>query len=169
MISSVRKLREVREWLSRASGFFAFWIVLAGLDPVDLMMGAATALVATWASLRLMPPGPARFRPLTLLCAAARFLQQSAVAGFDIGRRALDPRLPLRPGIVLYQSDLPRGPMESAFCTVVGLLPGTLPSGIDRSGVLVIHCLDVSEPIVEQLATERARLLEVLGGISGDD
>jgi multicomponent Na+:H+ antiporter subunit E len=54
--------------------------------------------------------------------------------------------------------------MQNTFCTITGLLPGTLPSGSDANGDLVIHCLDVSQPVLEQLAAEEAVLRQVLGG-----
>jgi multicomponent Na+:H+ antiporter subunit E len=41
--------------ISRAAGFFAFWLVLTGADAGDLAAGLAAAVAATLASLRLMP------------------------------------------------------------------------------------------------------------------
>jgi multicomponent Na+:H+ antiporter subunit E len=96
-----------------------------------------------------------------------RFLPQSIRAGIDVAWRALDPRLPLRPGIVLYRSSLPPGPTRSAFCTVMSLLPGTLPCGPQDDGSLVIHCLDVTQPVAEQLAAEEVLLVEAVGGLRG--
>jgi len=43
---------------------------------------------------------------------AALFLRQSIVAGIDVAQRALDPRLPLRPGFVVYQGAPPAGHKE---------------------------------------------------------
>jgi multicomponent Na+:H+ antiporter subunit E len=48
-------------------------------------------------------------------------------------------------------------------------LPGTLPSGTDERGRLMIHCLDKDQPIADQLATEEALLMEALGYGSGND
>lgn len=89
---------------------------------------------------------------------------QSVAAGIDVAWRALDPRVPLRPGFIVYRSRLPSGPVRSAFCTMMSLLPGTLPSGSDDSGGLVIHCLDIEQPVVEQLAAEEALFVRALGG-----
>jgi multicomponent Na+:H+ antiporter subunit E len=58
--------------------------------------------------------------------------------------------------------------MRNVFCTITGLLPGTLPSGSDQDGNLVVHCLDVSQPVIEQLAAEEAMLRQVLGGTSNE-
>jgi multicomponent Na+:H+ antiporter subunit E len=148
----------------RVMFFFIFWLTLYGVKSTGLLVGVATAIVATWASRRLLPPGRGIFHPIALVRLVLRFPLQSIIAGFDVAWRALDPRLPLQPGFVVYQPRLPSGPMRNAFCTITGLLPGTLPSGSDQDGNLVVHCLDVSQPVIEQLATEEAVLQQVLGG-----
>jgi multicomponent Na+:H+ antiporter subunit E len=152
---------------ARAAFFFAFWLILYGVNSADLLIGIIAAIIATWASRRLLP-GRSSLRPIPLVRLALRFLRQSIVAGIDVAWRAIDPRMPLRPGFVVYQSHFPFGPMQNAFCTITGLLPGTLPSGSDENGDLVIHCLDVSQPVVEQLAAEETALQQVLGGAPDD-
>ena len=159
-----------RNWLGgsafRAAGFLAFWVALSGYAPADLLVGALAAAAATCASLRLLPPGQRSFRPVALAAFLLRFGTQSAGAGLDVARRALDPRLPLYPGFVIYPPGLPPGPMRDAFSTVTSLLPGTLPCGSDESGRLLIHCLDVNQPMLEQLAAEEAMFVRALGGPS---
>jgi multicomponent Na+:H+ antiporter subunit E len=80
----------------------------------------------------------------------------------DVARRALDPRLPLRPGFVAYPVRFAPGPTRNAFTTLTSLLPGTVPTG-DDGGQLVYHCLDVDQPVVSQLAAEEAALSRALG------
>ena len=60
--------------------------------------------------------------------------------------------------------DFAQGTAQSAFCTMTSLLPGTLPCGTDASGAVVIHCLDVTQPAVAQLAAEEASFVRALGG-----
>ena len=150
-----------RGWLPRSVALFALWVVLSGLDPVALLVGAVTALGATWVSLRLLPAGRGRLRPAALARQIAHLLQQSVIAGCDVAWRALDPRLPIRPGFVRYRPELPAGPGFDAFCTVVGLVPGTLPSGLEQDAI-VVHCLDASEAVVAQLAAEKSRLMALI-------
>ena len=150
---------------ARVIFFLIFWLILYGVKSADLLVGVAAAILATWASCRLLPPGRGRIRPTALVRLVLRFPLQSIVAGVDVAWRALDPRLPLQPGFVAYQSRLPVGPERNAFCAITGLLPGTLPSGSNENGDLIIHCLDVRQPVVEQLAAEEARLRQVLGGL----
>ncbi|WP_334387513.1 Na+/H+ antiporter subunit E [Bradyrhizobium sp. AZCC 2262] len=150
--------------ISRAAGFFAFWLVLTGADAGDLAAGLVAAVTATWASLRLMPAEQWHVNPITLARFVLHFLRQSIAAGTDVALLALHPRLSLRPGFVVYQARLRPGTQRNAFCAVMSLLPGTLPCGPVESNGLTIHCLDVTQPVAEQLAAEEALYVQTLGG-----
>jgi len=154
----------LRGSLPRFVGFFGFWLVLSGVKPVDLLVGALAAMAATWVSLRALPQGQWSFRPGAFVRFVARFLRQSIGAGIDVAWRALDPRLPLRPGFVVYRSQLPVGAARNAFCTVTSLLPGTLPCGSDQGDGLLIHCLDTDQPVCAQLAVEETLFVQIAGG-----
>ena len=149
--------------LARAAGFLGFWLILSEFSAADLLVGALAALMAASVSLHLLPPGPWTLRPVVLAGLAVRFLRQSIWAGMDVAWRALDPRLPLRPGFVSYRPQLPPGPARNAFLTMMSLLPGTLPCGPDGEGGLAVHCLDVSQPVVEQLAVEETAFSRAVG------
>ncbi len=148
--------------IARAALLALLWLALFGPDPVALAVGVATAAAAAWVSLRLLPPGAARLSPLGLAALAASFLGQSVVAGVDVARRALDPRLPLRPGFVRHRLGLAPGPFRSAFLALSSLLPGTLPAQADPDGTVLVHCLDTRQPVTEQLAQAEARFAGVL-------
>jgi multicomponent Na+:H+ antiporter subunit E len=49
------------------------------------------------------------------------------------------------------------------FTTLMSLLPGTVPAGSDEKGGLLIHCLDVEQPVVAQLAVEEALFVRAVG------
>ena len=146
--------------LLRATAFLVLWLVLAGADPVDLVAGAAAIVAATWTSLRLLPPGSARVSPVALAHLALRLACVSVIAGADVDRRALDPRLPLRPGFVRYPVRFRPGPARNAFTTLTSLLPGA--AGEER-GQILYHCLDIDQPVVSQLTAEEAALTRALG------
>ena len=150
--------------ISRAAGFFGFWLALTGADTADLAAGSIAAVAATWASLRLMPAQQWSLHPIKFAGLVLHFLRQSFAAGTDVALRALDPRLPLQPGFVVYQARLPPGTTRDAFCAIMSLLPGTLPCGPAEGNGLTIHCLDVTQPVVEQLAAEEALCVQTLGG-----
>jgi len=148
--------------VSRAVWFVALWLVIAGADPADLPVGAVAAALATWTSLLLLPAGGARPSPAAMARLVLRFLFESVIAGADVARRALDPRLPLRTGFVAYPVRFPPGTTRNVFTTLTSLLPGTVPIGED-GGELMYHCLDVDQPVVSQLAAEEAALSRALG------
>jgi multicomponent Na+:H+ antiporter subunit E len=89
------------------------------------------------------------------------FLGQSVRAGVDVARRAFDPRLPLNPGFVNCPLDFPPGLARNTFATITSLLPGTVPCGDQQEG-LMYHCLDVGQPVVEELWAEERLLAKAL-------
>ncbi len=152
-----------RAALLRGAILLVYWAVLMGPGPGDVAVGMMTAALATWVSLRLLPPQLARLRLVALPALALRFLWQSVVAGVDVARRAFDPRLPLRPGFATYPVGFPPGPARNAFADLTSLLPGTVPAG-EQDGALLYHCLDVDQPVAAQLAAEEAVLRRALNG-----
>jgi multicomponent Na+:H+ antiporter subunit E len=132
------------------------------------VVGAITAAAATWTSLRLLPLGAGRLRPLPLARLLLHFFGQSALAGADVARRALDPRLPLRPGFKLCPTRIARGEARNAFCALASLLPGTLPAGVDKSGALLVHCLDAGQDVPTQMAEDEALFVAAFGGTTGN-
>jgi multicomponent Na+:H+ antiporter subunit E len=152
-----------RAGLIRAAAFLAFWQMLWGANLDALLPGVAAALAATWTSLRLLPPGARKPRPAAWLRLLLRFPRQAVVAGVDVAWRVFDPKLPLRPGFVACPLRLPRGPACDTFSTLTSLLPGSVPTGTDENGALLIHCLDVGQPVAAQLAREEALLMRALG------
>src|SRR5262245_9492256 len=153
----------------RAAWFLGLWLVLAGADPADLPAAALAGVAGPSAGVRRLPAGGraraargvARRAPFPVARLAVRFLYQSVVAGLDVARRALDPRLPLRPGFVTYPTGFAPGAARNVFTTLTSLLPGTVPAG-DEGGNLLYHCLDIDQPVVSQLAAEEAALSRVL-------
>lgn len=142
-------------------GYLTLWAALIGLDPLDLVVGGLAAAVATWASLRLLPPGVHPVRPAALPGLVLRFLGQSVSAGIDVARRVFSPSMPLQPGFLQYRTNYRRGPARNAFASITSLLPGTLAVGDDEEGLLY-HCLDLDQPVAAELASEEADVSRAL-------
>jgi multicomponent Na+:H+ antiporter subunit E len=146
----------------RGAAFFALWLVLLpSVALPDLAVGVLATACATIASLALLPPAAARVRFVALLVLVPRFVWQSLVAGFDVARRALAPGMPLATGFVDYRTRFPRGHARNNFATITSLMPGTLPCG-DGTDAIEFHCLDVRQPVADQLAEEERRLARAL-------
>jgi len=155
--------------VGRGATYLVVWMVIAGGDADDILPGLGAAALATWVSLRLMPPDPlgGSVRWLEVLRLFARFVRVSVLAGLDVARRALAPRMQLAPGYVHYQPQLPPSDARSLFQAMTSQMPGTIPSGTEPSGAIAYHCLDASQPVAAQLAEEESRLLDALGGALG--
>ncbi|WP_395666110.1 Na+/H+ antiporter subunit E [Methylocella sp.] len=149
--------------LRRAAAFFIFWIFIAGAAPLGLAIGAAASVAAAALSLRLAPSGGARPRPALLMRLGVRFAVQSILAGFDVARRAFAPRLALKPGFVVFRPQIESAGARSAFYALSSLLPGSLPVCEEADGALIVHCLDVGQPVAAQLAAEEAAFARAFG------
>jgi multicomponent Na+:H+ antiporter subunit E len=145
----------------RVAGFLAFWLVLAGPAPHDLPAGMLASGLAAWTSLRLSPPSNEHVSLLRLARFIVHFLHQAIRAGIDVAFRALSPQLRIQPGFVLSASRLPPGGKRDAFCAETSLSPGTLPAGLADDGRLLIHCLDVSQPVSDRLAAEEVLFMRL--------
>jgi len=143
--------------------FFVFWLMISGHDPADLVVGLVTAAAAAWLSLRLLPRTRTRLRLWSVIGFGIHFLRQSVVSGLQVARLAFQPTMSLRPGFVRYQSRLQTAGERNAFCALASLLPGTLPTGTDETGALLIHCLDVERPVAAEFAAEESRFMRMLG------
>ena len=149
--------------LARGTTLLGLWVALIGLAPIDAVVGIAVSGAATWISLALLPPQAGAVRLLALAPLILRFARQSLVAGFDVARRALDPRLPLRPGFTRCAVGFTPGPPRSAFVALTCLLPGTVAVE-DDGDALLYHCLDLAQPVAAQLAAEEAVMRQAFRG-----
>jgi multicomponent Na+:H+ antiporter subunit E len=148
----------------RAAFFLAFWLMISGWAPADLPVGIAAVVGATWVSLRFLPPIGPRYRLAAIAALAVSFFRQSLVSGVDVAWRALAPNLRLQPGLVACPLRLPAGGKRSAFCALSSLMPGTLPTGTDEQGALLVHCLDMSQPVAANLKAEEQLFIRAFGG-----
>lgn len=146
----------------RAASLFGLWLLLTGAQPPDLVIGLFAAAAGTWVSLRLIPPGELRVRPLALAALLLYLLREAVRAGFDVAWRALDPRLPVQPGFVSHRLALPPGLSRDAFGILTSLMPGTVAAGREGQDELIVHCLDIRQPVAKQLAADEARLARAL-------
>jgi multicomponent Na+:H+ antiporter subunit E len=150
--------------LRRFAVYLALWLTLIGFSGTDLAVGVVTAAFAAWVSVNLLPVSDRQVLPAAVARLAVRLPWQSLVAGVDVARRALDPRLPLQPGFITYPTGLAGGPRRDAFRALLSLQPGTMPVSVAESGDLLIHCLDTSQPVAAQLAAEEMLFSQLTRG-----
>ena len=146
----------------RGTAFFLLWMLLIqSLKRADLIMGVFACIGATWVSLRLLPPTSGCLHFGKLLALLPHFVWESVLAGVDVARRALSPRMSLSPGLVTCPLSFPPGFARNTFATITSLLPGSVAAG-EVEGVIVYHCLDTTSPVVEQIWKEERLLARAL-------
>lgn len=145
-------------WLrltTRGVGFSLLWVVLEGGHAASWIVGAPVVALASLLSLRLWPDpaislrGLARFMPW--------FLRQSMAGAVDVAKRALQPAMPLHPGIVTVRLRLPPGAARVALANVISMLPGTLSADLEADR-LTIHALDTGQDLQSMLVDLEPRI-----------
>lgn len=146
--------------LVRGLCLLALWAALMGPALKDLPVGIAASAAGFWASTMLWPVGgsPSLGGLIRFLL---RFLPQSGVAGVEVARRAFARDPDLRPGFATCRSIVPGGLLRDSACAVMSLQPGKLPVAVAADGTLLIHCLDLREPIAEQVAADEVAFCRI--------
>ena len=142
--------------LARGAVFFGLWLVLTGAEPLGLPFGLIAAFCATYASLRLLPPGPGAIAASALPRLALILLRQSFGAGWDVALRAFASPPRLAPGVIEVPLAIPPGPSRDAFRALASLAPGSLPLEDLPDGRLRLHALDLAMPLEKDLAETKA-------------
>ncbi len=155
--------RPVRVAAVRAALFLGFWLMISGRNVNDLPVGLAAVAAATWISLRLLPAGG--------IVVAARVAHSARSAlRTSVGRFGNGGCVARAQSEVTTASRLRRlffapavGRSAERVCALSSLLPGTLPTGTDEYGALLVHCLDTGQPVIANLAEEETLFIRALG------
>lgn len=138
------------------------WWVLTQGDPASWAIGIPTVLVATIISLWLSASSSWEWRLHSLPRFVSFFAYCSLRGGIDVAGRAFSPTLPLAPAMLDYSLRLHQGTARVFFANVVSLLPGTLSADI-RGDTLLVHVLDGTLPVTEQLQTLEVAVARLFG------
>ncbi|WP_404364748.1 Na+/H+ antiporter subunit E [Marinobacter sp.] len=122
--------------------YFIWWILTAA-DSGGTWFGLAVSLLVAVVSMRLFPPSPYRLRLSGILAFGGYFMAQSVLAGLDVARRLINPRLPMHPGMVTVTTALPEQGPRWLLANTLSLMPGTLTVTI-HDNQLGLHCLDTT-------------------------
>ncbi len=148
--------------ICRFAGFLGIWVVLNGADPLGLIVGGVASAGVTWLSLQLSPKFPRHIQLGPLLVQAVHFFWNSVVAGVDVALRAFYPKVRVNPGYVVCPCRIPEGTSRDVFLAISSLVPGSLPAGVE-DGQVILHCLDIEQPVAAQMAENETYFLKVLG------
>lgn len=82
-------------------------------------------------------------------------------SGLDVARIVLDPRLPIKPGILAIPSECETDLGVALASHAISVTPGSSVVGIDHERTLYAHCLDASdaERTIREAQSLRRRVL----------
>lgn len=156
---------------TRLGALAVLWVALSGkVDAVHLGFGVSSIALAAWMTrdLRIADTLTIRRRPLgrVRLGAALRYpfwlLKEIAVANVQIAKLILDPRLPIDPVVVRFDSRLEASLAHVLLANSITLTPGTFTIEV-RDGVFTVHALTAASGSATALGAMRARVADVFG------
>ncbi len=133
---------------------YVLWIVLTwSFTAQELIAGAVVSLLTAIFSARFFIHGdafylfnPKRFFTLIFYCLVI-FVKELWKANVDVAKRALNPKLPINPGIVKVPVDLKSEYGLAMLANSITLTPGTITMDIveeDGKNYYYIHWIDVA-------------------------
>lgn len=125
---------------ARFASFAILWVALAGADWSAFWFGAPAALAAVALSLRLYPSGRHGLRLHRAALVLPSLLARGLLGGFDVARRAVDPRLPVAPDWIRVSAPDQPDELRVLLGGVISVLPGTLAAGPSGAS-LEVHVL----------------------------
>lgn len=158
-------------FVARLGVLAVLWVALSGKpDAVHLGFGAASVALVAWLTrdLGLAQTLTARRRPLgwPRLGPALRYplwlLKEIAIANVSIARVILDPRLPIDPVVVRFDSRLQTSLAQVLLGNSITLTPGTFTMDV-RDGIFTVHALTAEGASTTALGAMRGRVARVFG------
>jgi len=125
---------------------FVLWLVLAGTNREEIIIGAVASLILTGlfysktaalGSIRLTPKAI-----LYIFLYLAVFIRELVKSTIDVAGRVLSPRLPINPGIVKVRTHLTSPIARLILANSITLTPGTMT--VETKGeYYYIHWIDI--------------------------
>jgi multicomponent Na+:H+ antiporter subunit E len=144
----------------RLSLFTMLWWILGGA--IASVVGIASVLLATLASIWLMPPATWRLSVVALPGFLLFFVTHSMIGGMQVALFALRRRPDLQPGVVRIPLRLPGQGARLFLAGTLNLLPGTLSMGLEDD-CLHLHVLDLRQPTEHQVRAAEEHVARLLG------
>lgn len=152
--NTILRLRGFAFWF--VTGLLLWW-VLTEADPKGTGFGFIAATLTGLGGVAVASRWQHRLRVLAIPGFIFYFVRLSLIAGVDVARRTLHPKLPMAPQMIRVPIQLPAGAPRWLLGNTLSLLPGTLSVDIDDDHLL-LHALDGKQPIAEQVADTERRI-----------
>lgn len=148
--------------------FFLVWLgFTTSFNLQELLAGVVISLLITILSYKTFTDyGLSFFQPKKLFNIVKFiivFLVALIKSNFDVARRVINPKLPINPGIVAYQTKLKSDTAKVFLANAITLTPGTLSVDV-IDDILYIHWIDVisKDPkvIFDEIGADFERILK---------
>ncbi|MCL0064075.1 Na+/H+ antiporter subunit E [Dehalococcoidia bacterium] len=150
---------------------FGFWLLLSGqMDIMHLGLGlVCSLLVALFSHDLLIRDSGGILRRLAIFMRFIPYLGwlvfHIIIANINVARLVLDPRLPLRPGIIKLNSRLKSDVAQTTLANSITLTPGTMTVDV-VGGDFYIHCLAIEDE--EKILDEERKFERQVERLFGD-
>lgn len=125
---------------------FATWVLLAGYDLYELIIGAVVSLIVSIIISKSVQYKIDYKFPVKILvfifAYIPLFIYQLLLANLDVARRVLMPKIPLKPGFVKIKTDLKGDFGKLTLANSITLTPGTLTVDV-KDDELYVHTVEV--------------------------
>jgi multicomponent Na+:H+ antiporter subunit E len=144
--------------------FTLIWLILSNGSLSSWGIGAPAILLAVIVSIMLIPQVPLTWSEVPAFIGF--FLIRSLAGGADVAWRALHPRMPIAPDLVVYPLRIPPGLPQAFMVNTVSLLPGTLSVELTtelNQRSLTVHVLDKNKSVTAELESVELRVARLFG------
>jgi len=154
----------VRDFIYLFVILIAIWLMLtSSFHWQELIVGASISLVLglilakRYSSLGLPPISIKRI--IYSIIYILVLLKEIVVANFDVAYRVIHPKMPIKPGIVVIETDLKQNFAKLILANSITLTPGTFTLDI-KDDKLLIHWINVQSESIQESTREIGKRFE---------
>jgi multicomponent Na+:H+ antiporter subunit E len=158
----------MKKWISTFMVLWLVWVLIAGFEIVEVILGAVAALILSFIISKHVNYSFGFSIIIKLIkfvfLYIPVFLYKLIIANFDMAYRVLSPKMPINPKVVKVPTDLKDDFSKLVLANSITLTPGTLSLDVEEDGVLV-HWVNVKGESGEDYKKEISQSFEnLLGG-----
>lgn len=135
---------------------FVVWLLLAGVQPVELIVGAIVSAIIAFIAKSIFTYELTWKFPVNLLLFIVWyipiFLFELIKANIDVAIRVLNPKIPINPGFVKVDTKITSDLGKLTLANSITLTPGTITVDVAEDG-LFVHWIDVKGKTREELSS----------------
>jgi len=147
------------------------WVLLTPNDMQEIWAGLAVAALVSLFTLKMEPVlGDIRLTPKSLAFSVIYifvFFKELVISNIDVAGRVINPKLPIKPGIVKVKTKLTSKIAKTILANSITLTPGTLTVDI-KDEYLYIHWIEIKhddlEGATQHIVEKFEKYLEVIFG-----